>query len=47
MQSKKHKKLPFLAFLIWFLIQLVKSKMADKMVIIVADVTGPQQRYHP
>ena len=38
----KHKKLPFLAVLAWFLF-LVKSKMAN----IVGDVTGLQQCHHP
>ena len=38
----KHKKLPFLAVLTYFLF-LVKYKMAA----IVGDVTGPQQGHHP
>ena len=38
----KHKKLPFLAVLTYFLF-LVKYKMAT----IVGDVTVPQQRHHP
>ena len=38
----KHKKLPFLAVLTYFLF-LVKYKMAT----IVGDVTGLQQRHHP
>ena len=37
----KHKQLPFLAVLAWFLF-LVKSKMLAKMVTIVGDVTGLQ-----
>ena len=42
----KHKIVPFLAVLTWFLI-LAKSKMVAKMATSFGDSTGLQQRHHP
>ena len=42
----KHKKLPFVAILTWFLWFLVKSKMANKMATFVGDLTGLQQSHY-
>ena len=42
----KHKKLPFVAILTWFLWFLVKSKMANKMATFVGDLTGLQQGHY-
>ena len=42
----KHKIVPFLAVLAWFLI-LAKSKMVAKMATSFGDSTGLQQRHHP
>ena len=44
--SSEAKKSPFFEVLTDFLF-LVKSKMAAKVVTIVGDDTGPQQRHHP